>query len=179
MGMETVFVNILTTFGSILIYGFVIAVPIVIIGTLIGISMLYRHRVIIHEPHSRISFSRAYLSKKGQLTLKKPKMKIQSFDVEACSIDAKGNYIFHFFKENANTFRQVKAVHVDSKNNALIHQAEDKSIDYLTETWKNNQKAVFTIEGFEKYQALIFLGFIVVFNIVSMAMLLKAAGLQG
>tara|TARA_Y100000310_G_C20510468_1_gene728576 strand:+ start:56 stop:589 length:534 start_codon:yes stop_codon:yes gene_type:complete len=177
--MELVFVNLLTTFGNILIYGTVIAVPIVIIGTFVGLNLIYKHRVIIHEPHARKSFTTAYLSKKGQLTLRKPKMKIQSFDAEACSIDPKGNYIFDFFKENSNTFRQVKPVHVDSKNNVLVHQAEDKSIDYLTETWKKNQKSIWTLEGFEKYQGLIFLGFIVVFNIVSMAMLLKAAGLQG
>lgn len=178
MGVEIVFVNLLTTFGSILLYGTVIAVPIIIIGTFVGLTLLYKHRVIIHEPHSKISFTKAYLNRKGQLKLKKPKHKIQSFDAEACSIDAKGNYIFHFFKENANTFRQVKPVHVDSKNKYLIHQAEDKSIDYLIETWKKNQKQVWTLEGFDKYKDFVFLGFIIVFNVVSMAMLLKAAGLQ-
>jgi len=67
-------------------------------------------------------------------------------------------------------------VAVDSKGTALLHQAEDKSIDFLVETWKKNQKEVFTLEGLEKYKDLIMLGFIIVFNIVSMALIFKAAG---
>jgi len=176
MAMELVFINLMSFFGGALLYGIGLGLPIIIIGTIVGYNLLFKYRVIIHQPKGRILFAKAMLTKKGLLKLKKPKYKMQSFDLDLCSIDSKGKYIFHLYQENANTFRQLKAVGVDSKGLALVHQAEDKSIDFLVETWKKNQKDVFTLEGLEKYKDLIMLGFIIVFNIVSMALIFKAAG---
>jgi hypothetical protein len=176
MGMELVFINLMSFFGGVLLYGVGLGLPIIIIGTIVGYNLLYKYRVIIHQPQGKILFAKALITKKGLLKIKKPKYKMQSFDLDLCSVDPKGKYIFHLFQENANTFRQLKAVAVDSKGTALLHQAEDKSIDFLVETWKKNQKEVFTLEGLEKYKDLIMLGFIIVFNIVSMALIFKAAG---
>jgi|TARA_R100001530_G_C4321481_1_gene156055 hypothetical protein len=173
-----VFISALAKFGTILLFGAFLGIPIIIGGLFVAMSMLYKHKVVIHEPLGRISFAKAMITKKGQMILRKPKFRIEAFDVEMCSLDNKGRYVFHFFKENNNSYRQLKPVHVDKDLKNLVHMAEDKGIDFLVEEWKKQQKAIFTLEGFEKYKDMVFLGFIIVFNIVSMGMLFNAAGLQ-
>jgi len=178
-GVGQVFVGALANFGVILLYGVFLGLPIVIGGVIIAIAMLYKHKVIIYEPGGKIRYTKAYISKKGQMTIKKPKHLIESFSLDQCSLDEKGKYVFHFWKENSNSYRQVKPLHLDKEGKYLVHVAEEKGIDFLLEEWKKQQKSVFTLEGFEKYKEFVFLGFIIVFNIVSMAMLFQAAGLTG
>ncbi len=173
-----VFISALAKFGTILLFGAFLGLPVLIGGIFIALSMLYKHRVIIHEPLGRISFEKAMITKKGQMIIRKGRHKVETFDVEMCTLDKKGRYVFHFFKENENSYRQIKPIHIDKKENYLVHMAEDKGIDFLVEEWKKQQKAIFTLEGFEKYKDMIFLGFIIVFNIVSMGMLFQAAGLS-
>ncbi len=177
--VSIVFVSAIARFGVILLYGVFLGLPIVIGGILVTLALLYKHKVIIYEPSGKVTFTKAYINKKGQMILKKPKYKIDSFNLESCSLDDKGKYVFHFWKENTNSYRQVKPMNVDAEGKYLVHVAEEKGIDFLLEEWKKQQKAVFTLEGFEKYKEFVFLSMIILFNIVSMAMLFQASGLSG
>lgn len=180
MSMEAIAgttVNALAKFGVIILYGAFLGVPIIIGGVIIAYSLLYKHKVIIHEPGQRITFTKGMITKKGLLVLKKPKHKVEAYNLEACSLDEKGKYVFHFYRENTNSYRQVKPSLLNEEGNQLVHVAEEKGVDFLMEEWKKQQKSVFTLEGWEKYKEFAFFGLIMVFNIVSMSLLFKAAGL--
>jgi len=179
-GMEQIAgltVNALAKFGVVFLYGAFLGIPIIIAGIFIAYALLYKYKVVIHEPHGRITFTKGMITKKGVLVIRKPKHKLETFDLEACSLDNKGQYVFHFYKENNDSYRQVKPIHIDKDKNLLVHVSQEKSVDFLLENWSRAQKSVFTLEGWEKYKDFAFIGLIVVFNIVSMSLLLKAAGL--
>ena len=176
-GVSQVFVTAIAKFGVIMLYGVFLGLPLVIGGVLITLALLYKHKVIIYEPAGKVTFTKAYITKSGQMILRKPKYKINSFSLEQCSLDEKGKYVFHFWKENSNSYRQVKPMNVDSKGKYLVHVAEQKAIDFLLEEWSKKQKSIFTLEGFEKYKDMAMLFFIIFFNIISMAMLAQNAGL--
>jgi len=178
LGIDYVFVNLMSFFGQFLIYGLGIGLPIIVLGIVVGLNVIFKYRVIIHQPLGKILFTKGYVTKKGQFIIKKPKYKMQAFSWDLCSIGPKGKYVFHLYQENADTFRQVKPTGIDSSGRLLMHEAQDKSIDFLVETWKTNQKTIFSLEGFEKIKDLVFLGLIIVFNVISMSLLFKAAGLS-
>ena len=176
-GVSQIFVGALAKFGVILLYGVFLGLPIIIGGVILTIAMLYKHKVIIYEPGGKIRETKAYITKAGQMTLRKPKYKVDSFSLEKCSINEKGKYVFHLWKENSNSYRQIKPLHLDEKGKYLIHVAEEKGIEFLLEEWKRKQTSVWTLEGFEKYKDMAMLFFIIFFNIISMAMLAQNSGL--
>lgn len=175
--MSAVFVSALAGIGKVVVYLAMFGVPFIVIGFIAAQAMIYKYKVVINEG-TRTIFTSAKISKNGQMTLKKPKYKVETYNTDLCTIDNRGNYVFYFWKENNNSYRQLKPDFIGKKGDKLTFVAEDKGIDFLVEEWKKQQKEIFTLEGFEKIKDLVFLGFIIVFNIVSMGMLLNAAGLN-
>jgi len=167
-------------FMNMMLTGFAIGsilIPVAIVAWIIWLQFAFKHQCIIHWPNGKTILTRAKITK-GKMTLRKPRYKINTFDLTRTTIDHKGKYVFHFYRENENSYRQVMPKFINRDDIELVHVAEDKGIDYIAEEWKKQQRSVFSLEGFAAYKDFAFLGLIIVFQIVGMSLLFKAAGMQ-
>jgi len=168
------------SFVNLMLSAFAVAailIPLSIVAYLLYRGFAYKHRCIIHWPNGKTIFTGAKITK-GKMTLKKPRYRINTFDLTRTTLDHKGRYVFHFYRENENSYRQVMPLFRNITNDELVHIAEDKGIEYIAEEWKKQQRSVFSMEGFAQYKDFAFLGLIIVFQIVGMSLLFKAAGME-
>lgn len=168
-----------TGFIDFMITGFAVAsvlIPTAIFGFIIYRMFMYKYPVLIIKPGNRELYTKAKISK-NELVLAKPKKKIPHFNLDYCGIDKKGNYTFAFFESNPDLYIQLHKKTQDLDKQEMIYQEVNQAHINEMDAEYNDMKQLLSMEGFEKYKDFIFLGTIIVFQIVGMSLLFKAAGL--